>query len=74
MVIDVWNPATFDRDLLTILDEQRQLIADYFQTARDMRIDREKQTLPRPMLPNPYGKQYYALLDRLTPEMEKRTR
>lgn len=71
--IDVWDRTMFDPALTDVLDAESRLIADYFHTGRRVRLEREEQTVRGPMLANPLGDPFYALLDRLDALMRTRT-
>lgn len=75
-VIDVWNTATFDRDLLDALESNSELIRGYIDTANRIFLEHDLRSGPdRPLMrpSNPLAPPYYALLDGIDQLMAART-
>ena len=71
--IDVWDIETYDPELRALLEGEAELIASYWNTGRQIWLEREAQTRRGPMLANPYGASYYAFCEELGRVMETRT-
>lgn len=74
--VDVWNVATFDSDLLAILQASSQLISDHIRTEKQIFLDyeysrRAQGYKPRP--DNPHTAAFLRLKDQVSCEMEHRT-
>ena len=73
--IDVWNPGTFDDELVALLDRQASALTSYFEAeyriirTHDLSNDPDKPIL-RP--PNPYTVGFYELSDAASRWMEVR--
>lgn len=72
-LIDVWNLATFDMDLVRHLHANRGLIKHYLETDRANYLEREASDRPRPLSSNRYAAAYYNFIDELTSIISKRT-
>lgn len=71
-LIDVWNAATFDKDLAAHLRGAAGLIRDYLVTSCRQCLEREASDHTGPHPTNPYGSDYVAFTDGLVPWMEDR--
>ena len=74
--IDVWDLATFDAELVAILEENADLIRNYMDRDVEIFLTFERATGPdRPLMrpSNVYATDFMALKDALGVEMESRT-
>ena len=62
-LIDVWDTKTFDRELLSKLHANDQLVRDYLATDRRQYEDREASDHRMPHPINPYASKYLAFLE-----------
>lgn len=71
--IDVWNIATFDDALVTMLREHGDLIRDYLTSSRRQWIERELSDHTQAHAINPYGSGYIGFVEAAGRSMESRT-
>lgn len=72
-MIDVWDVATFDRELLAFLDKNADLLRSYWTEDKRLFDERERQTLRGPPEHNRYGPGFSALKEEATALMGERT-
>ena len=72
--IDVWNIETFDEDLLSKLEIEKNLIHSYFTTDRKNFINRQASDRRDPQPTNPYASSFNFFVEHIImPIMEKRS-
>lgn len=71
--IDVWDVATFDAELRSLLDARAQLIRDYRTESERLFNEREAQTLRGPPAQNIHGPAFSALREEIAALMAERT-
>lgn len=72
MILDVWNPATFDQDLERLLKQEHDLIQDYYQNDRRLMAEHLNSQVYRPLGSNPRAREFQALRDDvITPAMRE---
>ncbi|MGV2164918.1 hypothetical protein ACQZ40_00950 [Agrobacterium sp. 16-172Ci] len=72
-LIDVWNLDTFDASLMRELQNERQLLVDYFATDRANYLEREASDHRGAPPSNPFASAFYRFAEGLMPAMEIRT-
>lgn len=72
-VIDVWDIATFDGQLVDLLQAQTALIRSYWTVNRRQFLEREASDHTGVMPENPYAAHFYSFLESLIPTMHLRT-
>jgi hypothetical protein len=72
-VIDVWDIDTFDTELRSYLEQQSELIRNFWAESRRLFEEREKQTVRGFHEQNVFGPPHSALRDDITVMMGKRT-
>lgn len=72
-LIDVWNTASFDKELHGILDKHAELIRDYYLTSHQQWLEREASDHLMPYPENPHASGFMQLVEHLVmPSMEER--
>ena len=72
-LIDVWDVATFDADLMARLESHGGMIADYMTTNRHQWLERERSDHTRPYPENPHAGDYLRFVDELHLHIGSRT-
>ncbi|MBM1556219.1 hypothetical protein JQV19_06095 [Sulfitobacter mediterraneus] len=75
-IMDVWDPGTFDTELLEFLQRHTDAILSYFETDRDIFLSHDLgRGADRPILrpENPHADAYYALLEAVSELMVSRS-
>lgn len=75
-IIDVWDVATFDPDLVAILEANEVTMRAYFDTENEifLSFDLERDPERPPLRPeNPHAGAFYRLLDTMGSEMKARS-
>ncbi|UHS59974.1 hypothetical protein [Agrobacterium vaccinii] len=72
--IDVWNLATFDKDLLALLQAKGNVLRDYELTSRKNHEEQQAADRWVPLKANPFAADQMHILERIImPAMEQRT-
>lgn len=71
--IDVWDVATFDPELRSVLDARARVIRDYRTESQRLFREREAQTLRGPPAHNIHGPSFSALREEIAALMAERT-
>jgi len=72
-LIDVWDVATFDQELVSFLEDHADLLRSYWTEDKRLFDERERQTLRGPPQHNAYGPAFSALKEEATTLMGDRT-
>lgn len=72
-IIDVWNNATFDAELLGDLDAHPEVIRDYHVTSRRQWLEREASDRLMPYPENAYADEFQWVTEHIMRLMETRT-
>jgi hypothetical protein len=64
-LVDVWDVATFDQELISNLRTETQLVRDYLTTDRRLFEEREASDHRMAHRTNPYGRDYMAFVEQI---------
>lgn len=70
---DLWDYGTYDGEIVNWLDERKQLIAAYYEDERAKDAAIAKRDQWERLKPNPYGSEFMAAREELTPIIAQKT-